>query len=304
MESIQILMSTYNGEKYIAKQIESILNQSEVMTFLLIRDDGSTDGTVEIIEKYMKKYPNRISLIKGNNIGYRKSFLLLLSKTSQYRYYGFSDQDDIWMPNKCREAIKKLKSIESDIALYASGVKLVDDKGNLIKEINYDGYEFTIEKYFNRARLAGCTFVFTEKLREIAEKFSNLDLKDNMPDHDFVVGSCAFACGKVIIDTNSYIYHVRHKKAETSGGNGIIKRVKVEWKNIFTRKYVKSTMARLLIENKDITLNKESRSFLTDIANYQESIVNQLNLISNKKMKTGIRSCDFETKLKIFLKNY
>ena len=50
---------------------------------------------------------------------------------------------------------------------------------------------------------------------------------------DFVVGSCAFACGDVIIDTKSYIYHIRHQNSETSGGNGLIKRMQVEWKKTF-----------------------------------------------------------------------
>lgn len=305
MESIQILMSTYNGEKYIAKQIESILHQKNVKTFLLIRDDGSTDNTVKIIEIYIEKYPNRIKLMKGKNIGYRKSFLLLLSKTDKYNYYAFSDQDDIWLENKCICAINKLKSINVEIGLYASGVMLVDESNKLIKEVNYKNYELTIEKYFARARLAGCTFVFTEKLKEIAENFSNIDLDNkHMPDHDFVVGSCAFACGEVIIDSKSYIHHVRHKNAETSGGNGIVKRIKVELKNVFARKNIKSYMAKSLIENKNINLKNETINFLTNVANYKKSIANQLKLLNDKKMKTGMIGCDLETKFKILIRNY
>lgn len=305
MELMQVIMSTYNGGKYIVKQIESILNQKGVKTYLVIRDDGSTDNTIEIIKEYIQKYPERIKLIKGENIGYRKSFLSMLPMVDKCKYYGFSDQDDIWLENKCIEAIKKLKELDSKVSLYASGLVLVDENNCALREVNYKDYNFTIEKYFTRARLAGCTFVFTEELRKIAEKFSNLGLEDNsMPDHDFVVGSCAFACGEVIIDSKSYIHHIRHKNAETSGGNGIIKRMKVEWKKTFVRKNDRSNMAKLLTQNKEINLNSEVREFLIDVANYKNSLSNQLKLLNNKKMKTGMLGCDLETKFKILIRNY
>ena len=95
MLKVNILMSTYNGEKYIEEQIQSILNQEEVIIKLYIRDDGSTDNTVKIIESFNKE---NIVLFKMSNIGWKKSSLEL-TKLVEYHddeYYAFSDQDDVW----------------------------------------------------------------------------------------------------------------------------------------------------------------------------------------------------------------
>ena len=101
MEKIQVLMSTYNGEKYLKEQIESILNQEKVEVNILIRDDGSCDKTLKII-KELSKNP-KISYYEGKNIGPAKSFMDLVNKSGdKFNYYAFADQDDIWMPNKTK----------------------------------------------------------------------------------------------------------------------------------------------------------------------------------------------------------
>ena len=94
---VAVLMSTYNGEKYIRDQIDSILSQIKVNVTLFIRDDGSTDSTVKIITQYTEKYSN-IKFWVGENIGVGNSFMqLLYSLTDEFDYYAFSDQDDIWL---------------------------------------------------------------------------------------------------------------------------------------------------------------------------------------------------------------
>ena len=75
MKKVVIMLSTYNGEKYLSEQLDSLVNQTYKNIEILIRDDGSKDNTVSIIEKYMKKYKN-IRFIKGENKGFIKSFLL------------------------------------------------------------------------------------------------------------------------------------------------------------------------------------------------------------------------------------
>lgn len=89
-------MSTYNGENYLKEQLDSIFNQKEVEINLFIRDDGSMDNTVDIVKEYMVKYPNKINLIEGNNIGFANSFYYLVKINPKYEYYALSDQDDIW----------------------------------------------------------------------------------------------------------------------------------------------------------------------------------------------------------------
>ena len=102
-------MATYNGEKYLYEQIESILNQSYKNWILLIRDDKSEDSTVSIIEEYEKK-DSRIRLLRDRkgNLGFVKNFEELL-KNSQEEFIMFSDQDDYWEKDKIKNYIEILQ---------------------------------------------------------------------------------------------------------------------------------------------------------------------------------------------------
>ena len=303
MKKISIMMSTYNGEKFLGEQIESILNQQDVETSLFIRDDGSTDGTIAIIEFFQTKYPQRICLFKGKNVGYRKSFLKLLEVVGDAEFYGFADQDDVWMSQK---SINAIQCIERENALlYASGVILTDGELHVIGRQDISNMSNSIESYFSRSRLAGCTFVFPEQLKRIVEQFSNLDFDDaTMPDHDFVVGSCAFACGKVFLDNNSYIYHRRHKTSVTNGGMGISKRIRSEYKYVFHRKNIKLEMAKMLLEKCEMHLREENKGFLQSVVEYKISFTKRLKLFSNPKLTSNMFICDLEQRIKIILSNY
>ena len=86
-----VLLSTYNGEKYIREQIDSLIEQKGIQLDILIRDDGSRDKTVEIIEMIQSKYKNSIRLYKGKNIGIHNSFAQLIELAPDgYDFYLFS----------------------------------------------------------------------------------------------------------------------------------------------------------------------------------------------------------------------
>lgn len=115
MKNIAVLMSTYNGEKYVEEQIISIFNQnyekSQWNITLYVRDDQSTDNTREIVEKLSLKYNIYIDF-DGPNLGFAKSFYKLLDKADA-DYYFFADQDDIWLPNKLSAFLNKFIEIEN-----------------------------------------------------------------------------------------------------------------------------------------------------------------------------------------------
>lgn len=102
--NIAILLSTYNGEKFIKKQIDSLIAQTFSNWKLYIRDDGSTDKTISIIEEICES-DNRIFLYKETNIGVKASFLSLLSRV-EADYYFFCDQDDFWYDNKIEKTLE------------------------------------------------------------------------------------------------------------------------------------------------------------------------------------------------------
>ena len=100
-------MSSYNGSSFIERQIKSIYNQKDVSINCFIRDDGSSDNTLQILTELQKEYAN-LSFIVGDNVGWEKSFLIALSLAPQADYYAFADQDDIWFDNKIINGLNQL----------------------------------------------------------------------------------------------------------------------------------------------------------------------------------------------------
>lgn len=305
MFTVEVLLSTYNGEKFIEKQIDSILRQANVNVHLTVRDDGSKDETVKIIQEISERMPGKIKLIVEKNLGYRKSFLRLIELAEEADFFAFSDQDDIWMEKKLERATTVLSSMKSGVRLYASNVMVTDEQLKQIGFNNVSEMPRTIESYFTRSRLAGCTFVFSKELKEYAQHFSNIDFSSEMmPDHDFIVGACAFALGEVYVDNESYIYHIRHENSVTSGGNGILKRIKVEYQIVFKRKGVRYNVAKLLLTDFSNLLSSEKKEFLEQIAHYKDGPKNKMRLFMNRKMRSGLPICDIEQKFKILVGSY
>ncbi|HFU4183420.1 TPA: glycosyltransferase family 2 protein [Streptococcus suis] len=115
---VNILMSTYNGQQFLAEQIRSIQEQSYTDWTLFIRDDGSSDNTKEILKDF-ERQDSRIHLIdndKSDNLGVIKSFHKLVNH-DRADYYFFSDQDDVWLPNKLELSLKEAQNYLADLPL-------------------------------------------------------------------------------------------------------------------------------------------------------------------------------------------
>lgn len=136
---IAILLSTYNGENYLRELFESLINQTNSNWKVFIRDDSSSDGTIDIVNQFCTIYSSTFFHLKDNegNIGAKKSFSKLLECTSA-DYYMFCDQDDIWLPEKIELTLSKLITVEKtnpDIpVLVHSDLKVVDDNLNVLHE--------------------------------------------------------------------------------------------------------------------------------------------------------------------------
>ena len=127
---LKILLSTFNGEKYLAEQLSSLLRQTYPQLRIIIRDDGSTDATMDIVRRYALK-DERISYSQGANVGPAESFLSLLKEENGVAaaYYAFCDQDDIWKPDKVERAVAALQSRDTGHpVLYCSGYTLFDSE--------------------------------------------------------------------------------------------------------------------------------------------------------------------------------
>ncbi len=295
-------MATYNGAQYVGRQIDSIINQKGVDVHITIRDDGSKDNTPEVLRSYEKLYPSQIKVILGENIGHRRCFLTLLSLASKADYYAFSDQDDIWEEEKLHKAIEVIGHHQT--VLYTSNLNIVDSHLNELGKTSFSPRHSSIYSEFTRHRFAGCTFVFDQSLMDIVLRFSSLNLRpDIMPGHDALICRCAYACGTVMVDENSYIKHIRYATSVTAGGNGIVKRVKTEWKNIFSQSITSQT-ASLILDTIPEYISRENTKFLIEVATYKKSIGSWFKLLFNGKLKSGIFVCDFICKLKILFRTF
>ena len=125
-KEICVLLSTYNGEKYLREQLDSLVCQENVELKILIRDDGSKDSTLQILKEYSKK-DARITYFVGNNVGPAQSFFDLIIKSPDADYYAFCDQDDVWDKDKLEIAVGFLeKEDNSKPNMYYSNLRIVD----------------------------------------------------------------------------------------------------------------------------------------------------------------------------------
>lgn len=211
MEKIKILLATYNGEKYIKEQIDSILNQEGVDVSIYIADDGSKDDTINIINK---EYPTIQVLINNPGTGSAANNFLQMVKTldfnEYFEYIAFSDQDDIWLPQKMNAAITALTINNAD--LYCSNLTKWDTAVNTFTELKKDFPQKKFDYLFEGGS-AGCTYVFTKSFAKELKSF--IDIVDSSGweefSHDWMVYFFARSNGyKVYIDHNSYIHYRIH----------------------------------------------------------------------------------------------
>lgn len=208
MKTVQVLLSTYNGSKYLERQLDSIFDQKEVRVKLLVRDDGSTDNTRKILEKYKKKFS--LTIILGSNLGFAKSFWRLVQKANNADYYAFCDQDDIWENDKLISAVKKIedKHLSSSVpVLYTSNVTAINNNLKIIKKkaFAFDGV-LTFPDSLQRSVLPGCTFVFNDALLKYARKYNGKIIA-----HDWLMYQLAELFGIVVYDNKPHMKYRIHE---------------------------------------------------------------------------------------------
>ena len=205
-------MSTYNGERFLREQLDSILSQEGVEISLWVRDDGSKDTTCQILSDYASKHKN-IEWKACENVGFVKSFSALVRKAAtsdnDADFFAFADQDDIWMPHKLATACKALTTKDdSKPNLFTSNSMQVDADGHELEPF-HKGPEPKFRKgnvlVFGTEQ--GCSMVFNKKAVEI--------YSDNEPTltwHDRWMYHICYFLGSVTYDHQCLFYYRRHEK--------------------------------------------------------------------------------------------
>ncbi len=217
-KKVAILLSTYNGEKYLREQIDSILAQTYDNFELIVRDDGSKDSTVEIVKEYMEKSDKEITLMVGKNLGFIKSFFELL-KHSDADYFSFADQDDIWLPNKIELAVNSLNKLDDTKPNMAfSNVDYYDTEMNFMGNGDSKNKKPSFLNSLYECINQGMTMVINKTARDYIIK--------NIPEkcffHDWWTYMICTAFGSVVQDDVVTVKYRRAKTNATVEGQGKI----------------------------------------------------------------------------------
>ena len=226
-KSCLILMASFNGEKYIRQQLDSILNQTHEQFNLIIRDDGSSDSTAEILKQYAK-YDKRIVILQngtGKHGAYRNFWTLIhyaRENCLNYDYYFFSDQDDIWEHDKLAVMLETAEKQQSEKPLLLYGDMQVIDRNNRIKYYSLNqvmgigeisGYSL----FFTHGFLWGCDICVN---RTLFNKVPLLPLDHPHIDiisHDNYFGKYALTMGQALFIDQILVRHRRHSENTTGG---------------------------------------------------------------------------------------
>jgi glycosyltransferase involved in cell wall biosynthesis len=221
---IDILLATYNGEKYLNQQIDSILAQTCKDFRLLIRDDSSSDNTINIIKNYISKFPDKIRLIVDNKgrLGIAQNFAALL-ESSQSEYIMFCDQDDVWLADKIELTLNAMRTAEKNYPglplLVHTDLRVVDENLNIIADslwhlIGIDTRTASnLDKLIVRNSVTGCTMMINSKARDIS-----LPIPQEAPIHDWWMAMNVAKLGKIIQITVPTILYRQHSGNVISAG--------------------------------------------------------------------------------------
>lgn len=279
MKTVNVLLSSYNGEKYIEELIRSVLNQEDVGVILTIRDDGSSDNTISLIRAIDDK---RIKLVVGDrNLGPAKSFLTLLRDCERADFYAYCDQDDVWYSNKLATAISKLG--ENKPALFMSTYDVVDGNLNVIEKRDMEfSNPFRIETTLMYRCPSGCVMTFNNALRDI--------LIQKMPEsvrmHDFWTLLVAMGMKAQIVTEDTSLLKYRIHGGNTVGlSQGIWDRVKRFRNSLLHKKHERYLQAKSLYDCYGNQFDNSTREMLFEIVTYRKGISNRFKLAFDRRFR-------------------
>ncbi|GJM11778.1 MAG: glycosyl transferase [Pseudohongiella sp.] len=234
---IAVLLSTYNGAKFLDEQLDSVLAQTHQNFVLVVRDDGSSDETVSILQNYAHANPDRVHLVPedGNNLGASLGFAYLIDYVLKNKadleidsaYMLFCDQDDIWFPEKAEKLLECMLATEAadhcDLpVLVHSDLEVVSEENTVIAEslINYQGLEIERNSFPNLLisnLVTGCTALINEPLA-----LKSLPIPKNAIMHDWWLALVATAFGKLVF-LDIPLVHYRQHGNNTIGAKEFVK---------------------------------------------------------------------------------
>lgn len=248
---IDILLATYNGEKYLKQQLDSILAQNVDCWHLYIKDDCSVDSTLSIAKAYEARYPDKITVIDSAcATGSAKANFLSLLKYSKSQYIMFCDQDDVWLPDKIKLALETMRQNESDTSLPVlvhSDLTIVDER---LSQIHASFFKFqglnskaiALNRLLVQNNITGCTVMINRSLLDLAADADT----DKILMHDWWFGLVASAFGKIAFVDKPTILYRQHASNQLGAVNNrsISGALKIVLKRLNTKRRVSITFSQ------------------------------------------------------------
>ena len=275
---VDILLATYNGEKYLKCQLDSLLNQTYRNIRILINDDCSTDRTVEILKEYEKK-DSRVQVnYNEKNIGSIKNFENLLTRVES-KYFMLSDQDDYWMPEKVEKSLKKIINDNADLVF--TDLEAVDEDLKTITQsmVRFMGFKKNIDRYndwklvFLRNCVTGCTII---SKKELIKKY--IPIPDKAPMvHDWWMALMISQNGKLSFLDEPTIKYRQHGDNQL-GIYGMKTYINDFYE--YREKYIdlKLEQFKIYVENENAFENKKLIELSKNAIKYLEDIKSKKNI--------------------------
>ena len=294
-------MSTYNGEKYLQEQLDSIYRQKDVQLHIVVRDDCSTDSTLDILKKNKAEHPELLTIIEGKrNLKPCSSFFKLISSNASDTYYALSDQDDIWDDDKLITAVSKLKQCDPQKpALYFSNLRIVDENNNFYRNAHFVPRQ-TGNKYLSliQPAVTGCTLVYNQTLAKIAERIKPQEFSM----HDTWMYMVAEFFGTVVYDFEPHINYRQHSNNVI--GTTLTGKKKSFLKTEFKRFNNRNLQPRydnaveFLREFGEALPQKDLRKIL-EIVNYKRTFKERMKLLNDRDFYVDDKARRIQNKLLI-----
>ncbi len=224
-DKVAILMAVYNGEEYLARQIDSILNQTFSDWELYLSDDLSTDRSLAVLSDYQKRFPDKIFVLE-NGLHYgnaRDHFFHLLGQNSG-RYVMFSDQDDVWLPDKICLALERMKATEEESGgnipvLVHTDLKVTDSELHVTAEsflslMNLDYRRNKLNNLLVQNIVTGCTVMIN---RPLIDRVGEPPRHALMHDGWLALIACCF--GRIEFVTTPTILYRQHAANQVGAKN-------------------------------------------------------------------------------------
>ncbi|MEA1031771.1 glycosyltransferase family 2 protein [Pseudomonas sp. N-137] len=218
-EAVAILLCTYNGEKYLSEQLDSIANQTYKNWTIYVSDDGSNDNTLQILERYRAEIgKHRLHIFEGPKEGFAKNFLSLIKrKEIEAAYFAFSDQDDIWLKDKLERSVVQIKIFPSNTPiLYCSRTLIFSDSRKISTKSPLFKFPPSFENSLVQSLAGGNTMMINNRSRELLKK---IDDKHKIISHDWIAYLIVSGCGGTVIYDPEPTLLYRQHEANLIGGN-------------------------------------------------------------------------------------